>query len=277
MEAITPDGELIAALEEERKKSPELAQAIDLHHEVISTRAKIEAEAAHVKPDEREVATQVDERVPLMQRWELGWDQESFSRLSGQICDVGARHREDLAPQFNEIRSLLIEEPDQTQSIVTSHLREGKVDLPEHPDVDQQLLSFVLVNALHPFLQAHAAVLRPMIRDEKWYQKRCPVCGGEPDFGYLEEKVGGLRLLCSHCDTVWTYKRGECTFCGNSDKDSFFYYLGDDEAYRLYVCDKCKRYLKVLDGRQTASKPLLPLQRIITIGMDVSARQQGYR
>jgi FdhE protein len=72
------------------------------------------------------------------------------------------------------------------------------------------------------------------------------------------------------------YRRGECTFCGNSEKDTFAYYLGDDEVYRLYVCDECKRYLKVLDGRETSGKPVLPVQRIITIGMDISARQAGY-
>jgi len=277
VDAISTDEELLAALEEERKKNPDLAQAIDLHHEVISTRGKVEAQATGVEPDAQEVATAIDQRVPLIERWALGWDEDSVTRLGTQICDIVARHRQELAPKLEEIRSLLTEEPDQTQSIVTSYLREGKVDLPGHPDLDQELLSFVLVNALHPFLQAHAAVLMPLIKDEKWYQKVCPVCGGEPDFGYLEKEVGGLRLLCSRCDTLWTYKRGECTFCGNSDKDSFFYYLGDDEVFRLYVCDKCKRYLKILDGRQTARKPLLPLQRIITLGMDVSARQEGYR
>ena len=47
--------------------------------------------------------------------------------------------------------------------------------------------------------------------------------------------------------------------------------------YRLYLCGNCKRYLKVLDGRQISFEPLLPLQRIITVGMDVSAREEGYR
>jgi formate dehydrogenase maturation protein FdhE len=42
------------------------------------------------------------------------------------------------------------------------------------------------------------------------------------------------------------------------------------------VCDNCRRYLKVLDGRQAPTGPLLPLQRIITVGMDMAARQQGY-
>ncbi len=276
MEAMVTDEGLLAALEEERKKSPELAQAVDLHREIIAVRAKVQVEATHIEPDDQEVARIVDQRVPLIQRWELRWDEDGFTRLAAQVCDIVVRHRQELASQLEHIRSFLTGDPVQTRSVVARYLSEGDLVLPDHAELDQELLSFVLNNALHPFLQAHAAVLVPLIRDEKWYQKLCPVCGGEPDFGYLEEEVGGLRLLCSRCDTIWMYRRGECSFCRNSEKDSFAYYLGDDEVYRLYVCDKCKRYLKVLDGRQTSGKPVLPVQRIITIGMDVSARQEGY-
>jgi FdhE protein len=270
------DDELLRGLQEEGQKRPELEEIIGFHQELVAARAEVEPELSLLEPAEREVEELIDQRIPLLRRWEPQWDEERFLRLAGQICDIGARHRQELAPQFGEIRSLLIDDPDRARKIVTDYLREGKVELLERPDIDQELLAFVLNNALHPFLQAYSAILIPLIKDERWYQRFCPVCGGEPDFGYLEEKVGGLRLLCSNCDTLWMYKRGECTFCGNYDKDTFAYYVGDDEVYRLYVCDKCRRYLKVLDGRQTAGQPLLPLERITTIGMDMAARQEGY-
>jgi FdhE protein len=270
------DQELLKGLEGELQKRPELGETIGLHQELVTARAEVEPEVSLLEPTRGEVEELIDRRIPLLRRWEPAWYEENFLRLAAQICDIGARHRQELASQFEEIRSLLTEDPDQTLKIVTDYLREEKAELPERPDIDQELLSFVLNNALHPFLQAYSAILTPFIKDEKWYQRFCPVCGGEPDFGYLEETVGGLRLLCSRCDSLWIYKRGECTFCGNYDKDTFAYYVGDDEVYRLYVCDKCKRYLKVLDGRQTAGKPLLPLERITTIGMDMAARQEGY-
>jgi FdhE protein len=273
---MNSDEELLRGLQDERQKSPELRDIIGLHQEVITARAEVEPDVTHLKPDEKEVEQLIERRIPLLRRWELQWDEESLSRLSAQICDIGARHRHEMASQFEEIRSVLTDDPDQTRKLVKGYLREGRVEPPGRPDIDQEVLSFVLNNALHPFLQTHSAVLTPLIEDQKWYQRLCPVCGGEPDFGYLEKKVGGLRLLCSRCDTVWTYKRGECTFCGNSDRKTFAYYLGDDEVYRLYACGKCERYLKVIDGRQTARKPILPLQRITTIGMDISARQEGY-
>ena len=270
------DSELLRGLQEEGQKRPELEDIIGFHQELIKARAEVEPRVPHLEPAEGEVEELLDQRIPLLRRWEPLWDEESFFRLAGQICEIGAHHRQELASRFEEIGSLLADDRNQARKIVIDYLREGRVELPERPDIDQELLSFVLNNALHPFLQAYSAILTPLIKDEKWYQRFCPVCGGEPDFGYLEETVGGLRLLCSNCDTLWVYKRGECTFCGNHEKDTFAYYVGDDDVYRLYVCDKCKRYLKVLDGRQTAGKPLLPLERITTLGMDMAARQEGY-
>lgn len=267
---------LLRELQEERQKRPELEDIIGLHQELIVARAEVEPDVSGAEPNEKQVRELIERRVPILRRWELKWEEESFVRLASQVCDIAARHRQELGSQFEEIRSLLTEDLDQTRELVTGYLTEGRAGLPEGSDIDHGLLTFVLNNTLQPFLQARAVVLTPLIEDQNWYQRLCPVCGGEPDMGYLEEKVGGLRLLCSRCDTLWTYKRGECTFCGNSDRESFAYYLGDDEVYRLYVCDKCKRYLKVIDGRQTAGTPLLPLERIVTIGMDISARQEGY-
>jgi FdhE protein len=207
----------------------------------------------------------------------LHWNAESVISLGSRICEIGSRHRPGLDAHFEQANSLLNSDAEQARRVVDAYLTEGRVELAEQPEEAREIVSFVLIHALHPFLHAYAAAVAPLIEDEKWYQRLCPVCHGEPDFGYLEEKVGGLRVLCSRCDVVWTHRRGECTFCGNSERETFAYYLSDDEAHRLYVCDACKRYLKVLDGRQKSAHSPLPIQRIITVGMDISAREQGYR
>jgi FdhE protein len=277
VDAPRTDQELLAALREAREQNPELAETVDLHEEVVDARSRHQVSPPEIDADEEEVNTLLDQRVPLLQRWELDWDPEAFSTLAAQICETGARHRKELAAGFEEVDSLLTEDPEQRLNIVSTYLKEGRVGPEELADETRDLLLFVLINSLHPFQWARASVLTPLIEDQRWYQRQCPVCEGEPDFGYLEETVGGLRLLCSRCDTVWTYKRGECTFCGNTDKETFAYYLSDDDVYRLYVCDECKRYLKVLDGRKTPVEPILPMQRIVTVGMDVAARQEGYQ
>lgn len=277
MKGPTTDRELLEALREQRDKDPGLSPVIDLHIEIAAARSEIEVQPVGAVPGQKEIGKLLDERVPILRRHELEWDLQAFRALAARVCDIGARERPELAPHFEEVRGLLLGNPVHTRDIVTRYLTHGKVDMLAGPDETQELLSFVLIHSLHPFMHAYAVVLTPNMKDELWYQRSCPVCGGEPDFGYLEKTVGGLRLLCSRCDTEWTYRRGECTFCGNSSKETFAYYIGDDEVYRLYLCGNCKRYLKVLDGRQISLEPVLPLQRIITVGMDISARQEGYR
>jgi FdhE protein len=277
MQAPPTDQQLLVALREERNRNPELARIIDLHEEVIAARAKVEAALPDLAPDRAEVAALMESRVSLLEHWGLDWDTDGFLTLSRRICEIGARHRQESAAAFEKTRALLTSDGDQMASIVGAYLTEGRVQLAERQADIEEILPFVLIHALHPYVHAFASVVAPLIDDERWYQRLCPVCRGEPDFGFLEEEVGGLRLLCYRCDVVWMYKRGECTFCGNSEKETFAYYPSKDDVYRLYVCDDCRRYLKVLDGRRTSAGSLLPIQRILTIGMDISARQQGYR
>jgi FdhE protein len=276
MEVPPTDQRLLEALQDERDPHPELAQMIDLHEELISARSEIEVASLDPPLTRDEVARLTDERVPVLERWALPWDLERVSSLSSRICEIGGRHRPGLASQFEHANSLLNGDAEQAREVVDAFLMGGRVQIAEHPEETREMVSFVLIHALHPFLHAYAAAVAPLIVDKEWYQRLCPVCHGEPDFGYLEEQVGGLRLLCSRCDLVWTHKRGECAFCGNSERGTFAYYLSDDEVYRLYVCDACHRYLKVLDGRRKSAHPLLPIERIITVGMDISAHEQGY-
>jgi FdhE protein len=67
-----------------------------------------------------------------------------------------------------------------------------------------------------------------------------------------------------------------CPSCGTGDHTKLSYYLSEDEAYRLYVCQACRRYLKVIDLRKVGRQVSFPVERVTTVGMDVAARQEGY-
>jgi len=62
----------------------------------------------------------------------------------------------------------------------------------------------------------------------------------------------------------------------NQDQNALAYFTDDEGLYRLYVCEKCKRYLKAIDLRQAKSEVLLPLERLITFGLDAQAKEYGY-
>jgi hypothetical protein len=127
-----------------------------------------------------------------------------------------------------------------------------------------------------PFLRRYAAALAPLVNLETWYRPYCPVCGGEPDFAALDKPHGARRLLCSRCDFEWPFRRTSCPFCGNDKPEQYLYVPSEDGIYRLYLCDRCRRYLKVIDRRELVEERLLPVERILTLPMDQAARQEGY-
>jgi FdhE protein len=114
------------------------------------------------------------------------------------------------------------------------------------------------------------------VEQEKWRKGYCPICGGLPDFAFLDKEAGARWLMCSRCDYQWLFKRLECPYCGSQDPDTISYYSDDNQLYRVYVCEQCKRYLKSIDLRQAEGDVLLPLERIVTSDLDVQARNNGY-
>jgi formate dehydrogenase maturation protein FdhE len=65
-----------------------------------------------------------------------------------------------------------------------------------------------------------------------------------------------------------------CPFCDSTDEQH--YHPSDDGIHRLYVCPVCNRYLKTIDLRQTA-RPVQPIvERLLTVGMDLAAHEEGY-
>jgi len=138
------------------------------------------------------------------------------------------------------------------------------------------LISNLIHICAQPVLTKYAKTLTELIDQNTWRRNYCPVCGGSPDFGYLETEVGARWLVCSRCDTEWHFQRLQCPSCGTTDQNSLSYYTDDNDLYRLYVCESCKCYLKVMDSRHTDKEILVPLERILTLDMDRQAQERGY-
>ena len=116
-----------------------------------------------------------------------------------------------------------------------------------------------------------------LLKPESWRRGYCPICGGSPDFSFLEKEEGARWLMCSRCDTQWLFQRLECPYCGTQDQTALAYFTDDKGLYRLYVCDKCKGYLKTVDLRQAESGINIDLERLLTSDIDIQAQESGYR
>ena len=145
--------------------------------------------------------------------------------------------------------------------------------------VDDGLLTSVIAATLKPFLFAYSKLLLPEVDQELWRRRYCPICGGKPDFAYLDKEKGARWLLCPHCDTEWLFLRLECPYCGTQDQDNLAYFTDGEESYlyRLYVCEQCRTYIKAIDLRHAESEVFWPLERMLTLDMDRQAQEQGYK
>jgi FdhE protein len=73
---------------------------------------------------------------------------------------------------------------------------------------------------------------------------------------------------------VWGYSRVGCPFCKSKEKQT--YYASEEQLYRLYVCPDCHRYLKTIDLREVHREVYPEVERLVTVGMDLAAQQEGY-
>jgi FdhE protein len=142
--------------------------------------------------------------------------------------------------------------------------------------IDHLLLTTLLNQTLKPFLIGYSQLLKDKFEQERWRRSYCPVCGGKPEFAYLEKNIGARYLLCSRCTTEWLYQRMECPYCRNNDHEKLSYLVSDNGLYRLYLCDTCHSYLKCIDARKGDKNQIMPLEALTTLALDRQAQEKGY-
>ena len=139
------------------------------------------------------------------------------------------------------------------------------------------LLEIAIELATMPYLEWAAEQVMPHLDEKRWQKGSCPICGGEPNFAYLENGDGSRWLVCSRCRAEWRYKRMLCPFCDNKDPAKLKYYpAGEKKTHRVYVCDTCLRYLKVVDLRVAGTKIDLMAEPVLRWSLDKAAREMGY-
>lgn len=245
------------ALQAARSKKPQLASTVDLHCALLEAQARATLPELPPLPAIEVASEALAAGRPMIELTALPLDSPSVLHLVDEICAITARHRPELADDVDAIRR---------------HLNGD--GLQDKENIAEDLLAFVLNQARQPLLRAWAKRMGKMVNISDWWQPICPFCGGPPDLGAFDADTGRRYLLCSRCDAEWAFSRLACPFCGDSSHQAYF--PGEDERYRLYVCDNCHRYLKVVDLRQMWGAVILPVERILTVDMDLVARQAGY-
>ena len=145
----------------------------------------------------------------------------------------------------------------------------------EDPSFD--LVELFIEESLRPALEMVVTRYGAAAAKAGWTEGYCPICGREPKIGEIRGKAEHRFLFCNQCGFEWNYRYIKCPFCGNEEQQSLAYFTIDgDERYRVDVCNKCKRYIKMVDFRGAKRKADLDVEDIATLHLDMLANDEGY-
>jgi FdhE protein len=270
------DQRVLRALAQAREPHGELATLLDFYYDLyqVQFQAKADLPEPEIR-DELAMRWRLEGGIPQLTFDQLHLEPAPFAALVGKITRIFLQHNpewhieeEESAP---EALVALAQEVFETWDALTVPGAVGEGTDGTQPG---SLKAMAVGFALAPTLQRAAESIHPHLDLTLWTQGYCPICGGRPNFALLAEESGARQLMCARCTAQWDHSRLKCPFCDTQEHP--MYYASEDDVYRLYVCHACKHYVKTVDLRK-ARRVIYPMaERLLTIGMDLAAQQEGY-
>jgi hypothetical protein len=279
----------IAELKALRERQPELAEAIDLHVELLELQRRVQGRVPLPSLDLSAdiVAMHEASARPLLKFEAVPLDVSDLRLVVRQTADVlrrfGALDDADYQIVVAMGRDMNILEVVRRwfRRSAGHHAMVGVgagQALPEPGQGEAQTnaaIDQVLGLAMRPFLGRCVEVVQQRAELSTWTHPHCPMCGGEPDFSVITP-AAERHLLCGRCGLQWKFDPLACPYCRNTDRRRITSFATPDGQYRVYGCDVCQRYLKAYDGRR-ASRPVMQIaDSVATLPLDAAAIQRGY-
>ena len=280
------DSREAAELRAIKQAHPELAEAVDMHLELLEVHRRIQG---RVPLPALELSTDIlrahqAAARPILRFEAIPLDLTDLRLMVRQTADILRRHGALEPADYEKVQALgrdmklVAVAGEWYRSAAESHavaaVGVGHV-ASEQVLSEQAMVSQVLALAMRPFLSRCAEVLqqRPELAD--WNHPHCALCGGEPDFAVITP-AAERHLICSRCTLRWKYEPLTCPYCRNAERSRITSFATPDGQYRVYACDVCRRYLKAYDARR-ATRPVMPMvDSVATLPLDAAAMQRGY-
>lgn len=268
------------------KNRPSHKEILDFFKCIIREQYKIKPliKVKRIDINEETAKQQMREGFPLIDKKELKFDLDSAATLFKNISKVLQR-KEKVAPEIKNInkaiRSNEIDLKELFEKLIAGD-KEYLDSIAENAKFNKWILLFLAESSIHPMLEAYAEKLKGHVDQESWFRDYCPVCGSAPVLGEIRnvEGVEGARfLVCSSCSFEWRFRRLACPFCGNEDHKKLRYFNteADGKAYRVDVCEECKKYIKTIDFRELKEEVIPLIDDIGTLHLDIIAKKEGYK
>ena len=271
--------EVLRRLEEEGREKGLSPRLLEFYQRLfnIEAKAKQRIDRAKLSIKREAINGRAKRGLPLIGSDELALDWPILREISSKIITAFS----DYSDVFGEL-PLSLREP-KSGSLLTSKVVRAwfkgampPSTVPISDANDYLFLEAIIQATLRPFLICQAQTLISLVDQETWRRKCCPICGGQPDFAFLDTERGSRWLVCSRCDTEWLFQRLQCPYCDNQNQDNLSFFTNDEGTYRLYVCEQCQKYIKAINSRRSESDVTWPLERVLTLDMDKQAHEMGY-
>jgi FdhE protein len=233
------------------------------------------------KPDSIQLLSH--NKKPLINHINIKIDTNLFKELYTQLLDFIKLNRTqsaEIIDKFNKAANdldfkLLIEK------IIEDDYK-YIAEIASNANISPELFIFTLDHTLRPFLRIYASPLADTIREETFqywdFPNICPFCGSKSRIGRLRAGDGRRFMFCDRCFTEWETRALYCVHCGNDEVGTIRYLsIENDPAYQIYVCDKCKGYLKTYDERKKNGAVDLFIANVETVYLDMLANENGYK
>jgi FdhE protein len=234
-----------------------------------------------IATNEETIQKQMKEGFPLIEKKDIKPDMDLAATLFKNICSTLRKYHKNAAPEIKKITQAVRNKDLELQELFVRLLEgdKGYIEfIANKSGLHTWLLTFLAESSMKPFLEAYAEKLKGHVDNESWGRGYCPVCGSQPERGELRMDVGERFLECSSCSFKWRFRRVVCPFCGNEDskKLRFFNTETDGKAYRVDVCEECKKYIKTIDLREVKEDVVTSIEDIGTLHLDIIAEKEGY-
>lgn len=274
----------IAELRALKERQPDLADAVDMHLELLEQQRRVQARIPlpWFELNSAALARHQAEGRPIVRFEEIPLDLTDLRLLVRQTADVLHRHgaledgdyaRAQTVGRDMKLLELAAAWYRRTAERHVAHAAVGRVPA-DAAAADEGMLDQVLSLAMRPFLSRCAEVLQRADLSA-WTHGHCALCGGEPDLAVITP-AAERHLICGRCSLRWKFAPLTCPFCNNSDRSRITSFATPDGQYRVYACDVCQRYLKAYDGRRAPRPVMHVVDTVATLPLDAAAIQRGY-
>ncbi len=258
-------------------EKPELKESLLFFSDILRTQEELSKRVADEIGWQREVIREkagevTREGKPLIEI--LGFPmikQDLWKELMGKIIEIVKRHREELTEDLDKVSSAIDRGAFDVKELAISSLK-GKDDYARGVaaglDVELDLIKALALWTVQPILMSLKDISSDKINVKSWYKGYCPICGSYTRTGYMSGEGRKLTLKCEVCGMEWPFQRLKCPFCGNEDNKKLGFYSLDDNKFRLYVCDECGEYWKVVDEEIAGKMIPRELYPIWTFNLD---------